>query len=171
MSYIRWNPPASSGRAPEPAQSVWRLFPWLVAAAMGVVVIVNAGMIFAALDSFPGKTGSDGFDLSNQYDAVLDHAQRAAELGWTMLARTDGIGRPEVTLTDRQGSPLSGASVAAAAERPLGAPETHRLVFHETDAGHYVADTALTLPGQWDLTLSVSASNNQVAATRRIIVR
>jgi nitrogen fixation protein FixH len=46
---------------------------------MGVVVAVNAGMIFAALASFPGKAGSDSFDLSNQYDAVLDHAQRAAE--------------------------------------------------------------------------------------------
>ena len=98
-------------------------------------------MIFAALASFPGKTGNDGFDLSNQYDAVLEHAQRAAELGWTMLARSDGTGRPEVTLTDRQGSPLTGASVAAAAERPLGAPETQRLAFHETDAGRYVADT------------------------------
>ncbi len=171
MSYIRWIPPRSTGRAPEPARSAWRLFPWLVAAAMGVVVAVNAGMIFAALASFPGKAGNDGFDLSNQYDAVLEHAQRTAELGWTMLARTDATGRPEVTLTDRQGSPLTGASVAAAAERPLGAPETRRLVFHETDAGHYVADTALTLPGQWDLTLSASAGGSQVAATRRIIVR
>ena len=79
--------------------------------------------------------------------------------------------RPEVTLTDRQGSPLTGASVAAAAERPLGAPETQRLVFHETDAGRYVADTTLTLRGQWDLTLSASAGGSQVAATRRIIVR
>jgi nitrogen fixation protein FixH len=171
MSYIRWIPPKSFGHAPEPGRSVWRLFPWLVAASMGVVVVVNAGMIFAALASFPGKTGNDGFDLSNQYDAVLDHAQRAAELGWTMLARTDGTGRPEVTLTDRQGSPLTGASVAAAAERPLGAPETQRLVFHETDAGRYVADTALPLRGQWDLTLSASAGASQVAATRRIIVR
>jgi nitrogen fixation protein FixH len=171
MSYIRWIPPRSTGRAPEPAGSAWRWFPWLVAAAMGVVVAVNAGMIFAALASFPGKAGNDGFDLSNQYDAVLEHAQRTAALGWTMLARTDATGRPEVTLTDRHGSPLTGALVAAAAERPLGAPEARRLVFRETDAGRYVADTALTLPGQWELTLSASAGGHEVAATRRIIVR
>jgi nitrogen fixation protein FixH len=171
MSYIRWIPPASCGHPTDPGRSVWRWFPWLVAAAMGVVVVVNAGMIYAALASFPGKAGNDGFDLSNQYDAVLDHARRAAELGWTMRARADGTGTPEVTLTDRQGSPLTGASVAAAAERPLGAPETHRLVFHETGAGRYVADTALALPGQWDLTLSASAGGQQLATTRRIIVR
>jgi nitrogen fixation protein FixH len=170
MSHISWIPPPS-GRASEPVRSVWRLFPWLVAAAMGVVVVVNAGMIYAALASFPGKAGNDGFDLSNQYNAVLDRARHEAELGWTMLARTDGTGRPALSLTDRQGSPLTGASIAASANRPLGAPETHRLVFHETAAGRYVADTALMTPGQWDLTLSASAGGHEMAATRRIIMR
>jgi nitrogen fixation protein FixH len=171
MSYIRWIPPASSPRAPEPARSVWRWFPWLVAGAIGLVVVINAGLIYAALSSFPGKAGNEGFELSNQYDAVLDHARRTAELGWTMAARADATGRPEVTLTDRQGSPLIGASVAAAAERPLGDPDARRLVFHETAAGHYVADTALPLPGQWELTLQASADGRALAATRRIIVR
>ena len=92
MSYIRWIPPRSPAMRPEPARSVWRFFPWLVVAAMGVVVAVNAGMIYSALHTFPGKTGNDGFDLSNHYDAVLDQAQRAAALGWTMLARADGTG-------------------------------------------------------------------------------
>jgi nitrogen fixation protein FixH len=149
---------------------MWRWFPWLVAVALGVVVAVNAGMIYAALASFPGKAGNDGFDLSNQYDAVLDHARRTAELGWTMAARADGTGRPEVTLADRQGSPLTGASVAASAARPLGAPQTQPLAFHETEAGRYVADAALTLPGQWELTLSAAADGHTVAVTRRIIV-
>lgn len=170
MSHISWIPPPS-GRAPGSARSVWRCFPWLVAAAMSVVVAVNAGMIYAALASFPGKAGNAGFDLSNQYNAVLDRAQREAELGWTMLARADGTGRPEVILTDRQGSPLIGASVAASAERPLGAPQTRRLAFHETDAGRYVADVVLPAAGQWDLTLTASAGGHDMAATRRIIVR
>jgi nitrogen fixation protein FixH len=168
MSYLRWIPPPSGG---SPVRSAWRFFPWLVVAAMGVVVAVNAAMIYAALASFPGKAGNDGFDLSNEYNAVLDHAQHEAELGWTMLMRTDGTGRPEVILADRQGSPLSGASIGASAERPLGDPQTHRLLFSETAAGHYVADTALTSPGQWDLTLSASADGRRMAVTRRIIVR
>ena len=168
MSYLRWIPPQSGGTS---RRSAWRWFPWLAGAAMGVVVAVNAGMIYAALASFPGSAGEEGFNLSNQYDAVLDQVQREAELGWTMLARADGGGRPEVTLADRQGSPLSGASVAASAERPLGARELRRLTFRETAAGRYVADTALTTPGQWDLALSASTGGHAMAATRRIIVR
>jgi nitrogen fixation protein FixH len=138
---------------------------------MGVVVAVNAGLIYAALASFPGKAGDDGFDLSNHYNAVLDHAQRAAELGWKVLARVDGTGRPEVTLTDRNGSPLAGASVAASAERPLGDPGTQRVMFHETADGHYAADTALTARGQWELTVSALAGGHAMAVTRRIIVQ
>jgi nitrogen fixation protein FixH len=166
MSYIRWIP-----ASPSPRGSAWRLFPWLATAAMSVVVVVNAGMIYAALASFPGKAGNEGFELSNQYDAVLDHAQRMAELGWTMRAQADAAGTPEVTLTDRDGAPLTGATVAAAAERPLGDPATRRLAFHEGTAGRYVADAALPLPGQWDLTLSASADGHTMAATRRIVVR
>jgi nitrogen fixation protein FixH len=168
MSYLRWIPPQSGGTS---QQSAWRLFPWMVGAAMGVVVAVNAGMIYAALASFPGKAGTEGFDLSNHYNAVLDQAWHDTELGWTILARADGIGRPEVNLTDSKGSPLSGASVAASAERPLGARQVRRLTFRETAVGRYVADVALTPLGQWDLALSASAGGHAMVATRRIIVR
>jgi len=70
----------------------------------------------------------------------------------------------------RDGAPLRGASVAASAERPLGAPETQSLVFHESDAGRYVADTALPVAGQWEMTLSASFGGHDIAATRRVVV-
>ena len=168
MSHIRWVPGPSER---PPASSGWRFFPWLVAAGIGVVVMVNAALVYAALASFPGKTGDAGFELSNKYDAVLDRARREADLGWAVSARTDGFGRPEVILIDRQGSPLRGALVAASARRPVGAADMHRLEFHEAAAGKYVADTTLTEPGQWDLTLKASAGGREVAATRRIIVQ
>jgi nitrogen fixation protein FixH len=168
MSYLRWVPPHSGGTS---LRSAWHWFPWLVGTAIGVVVAVNAGMIYLAVAGFPGKAGKEGFVLSNHYNSVLDRARRDTELGWTILARADGTGRPEVTLTDGNGSPLSGASVAASAERPLGTEQAHRLIFHEANAGRYVADMALTSPGQWDLTLSTSAVGHEMVATRRIIVR
>jgi nitrogen fixation protein FixH len=171
MSHIRWVPPPSD-TLPPGARSLWRFFPLGVVAAMSVVIAVNAGMIYSALHTFPGAAGGDeGFALSNNYNAVLEQSQREAALGWNMQASTDQTGRPVVTLADRDGAPLRGASVAASAERPLGATQTLRLTFHEAGAGQYVADTPLTLPGQWDLTLSASTGGHDIAATRRIIVR
>ena len=119
---------------------------------------------------FPGQAGNEGFELSNHYDAVLEREQREAALGWTVVVRTDAAGRPEVRLSGRDGAPLRGASVAASAERPLGAPETQSLVFRESDAGRYVVDTALPAAGQWEMTLSASFGGHDITATRRVIV-
>jgi nitrogen fixation protein FixH len=166
MSYIDWRSAPSQGR------SAWRYFPHAMIASMAVVVVVNAGMVYAALDSFPGAAGGDeGFALSNHYDEVLAQAQHEATLGWTVAAQTDESGRPVVTLADRGGAPLHGASVAATAERPLGAPQTRALTFHETAAGRYEAVAALPMQGQWELTLAASSDGQTMAVTRRVIVR
>ena len=151
-------------------RSFWRFFPLAVIAGLGLVVVVNAGMVYAALHSFPGKAGDEDFALSNRYDAVLEREQREAALGWTIVAQTDDAGRPLVRLTNRDGSPLHGALLAGSAERPLGDPDTRSVVFHEANAGHYIADAALPSAGQWELTLSASLDGHEVAATRRVIV-
>ena len=151
-------------------RSLWRFFPGAIVAGIGLVVVVNAGMVYAALHSFPGKAGDEDFALSNRYDAVLARQQREASLGWALSVQTDAAGRPVVSLTGRDGSPLGGASVAASVERPLGASEAQVVVFRETEGGRYVADAVLPAQGQWELTLSVSHSGRGMAATRRVIV-
>ena len=152
-------------------RSLWRFFPLAVVAGLAFVVLVNAGLVYAALYSFPGKTGDEGFELSNHYDAVIERGQREAALGWTVETRMDAAGRPEVRLSDRDGSSLRGASVAASAQRPLGASERRALVFRETDTGRYVADAVLPTQGQWALTLTASFGGHDIAVTRRVIVR
>jgi hypothetical protein len=56
-------------------RSLWRFFPLAVVAGLAFVVLVNAGLVYAALHSFPGKTGDEGFELSNHYDAVIERGQ------------------------------------------------------------------------------------------------
>jgi nitrogen fixation protein FixH len=151
-------------------KSLWRFFPLAVIGWLGIVIAVNVGMVYAALLSFPGKSTDEDFALSNRYDSLLEQAQREAALGWNLVAWTDALGRPEVTLTDRDGAPLRGASMTASAERPLGAPEQQAFAFREAAAGRYIADAALSAPGQWDLTLSASLDGHDVLLTRRVIV-
>ena len=151
-------------------KSAWRFFPWAVAGAIGLVVVVNGGMIYAAVHSFPGKAGEAGFALSNHYDAVLALAENEAALGWSIAAATDRQARPIVTLTGRDGRALPAIAVTGSAGRPLGDQEAVQLLFRETEPGRFVAASALSVPGQWDLTLSISAGEHTMAATRRVIV-
>jgi nitrogen fixation protein FixH len=152
-------------------RSIWQLFPWAIAGGMLVVIAVNLGMVYAALHTFPGKAGSDGFDLSNHYDSVIEHVQQQAALGWRLEARADDAGHPVLALTDRTGAPLSGARIDATAERPLGAAQTTRVAFQEQAPGRYVGETSLAMPGQWDLSVVADAQGHEVVTTRRIIVR
>jgi nitrogen fixation protein FixH len=150
--------------------SPWRWFPLAVIAGLGAVILVNVGLVVAALYSFPGKAGSEDFALSNRYDTVLRRAERQAALGWTVTASANAAGVPMVLLSGGDGRPLHGASLEADAGRPLGASEERHLVFHETEAGRYVADEVLPARGQWELTISATVGGRQMAATRRVIV-
>ncbi len=171
MSYIDWKPAPSEG-LPPPGRSPWRFFPLAVVLSIGVVVAVNAVLIYDALHTFPGAAGDDAsFALSNHYGTVLEQAQRVAALGWVVTTATDDAGRVVVTLAARDGVPLRGASLTGSAERPLGTPQTYAVRFQEAGQGRFVADASLPLPGQWDVTLSASVGSNAMAVTRRVIVR
>ncbi len=151
--------------------SVWNLFPWAIVAGMLVVVAVNAGMVFSALQTFPGKAGRDGFDLSNRYNKVIDRVQAQAALGWTVVTEVDATSRPTVRLTaSAGGTPLVNPRVVAVARRPVGDPQDTDLRFEHAGNGRYVADTPLAMQGQWDLMLTVTSQSRELMTTRRIIV-
>ncbi len=151
------------------ARSGWRFFPWYVAGALGVVMAVNGVLVWFAVESFPGLATNGGFDVSNRYDRVLAAADRQAALGWT-VQDTLVEGRPVVTLSGRDGAPLIGASVAATAERPVGAAVAVPLAFHATGPGRFEADAALAL-GKWELDLTVTAGGHEYHTVRRLVVK
>lgn len=158
------------GGTPE-ARSGWRWFPWAIAAAMLAVIAVNAGMMWAAMHTFPGQAGSDGFDLSNRYDRVIDRVQQQAALGWSVQAAADAERHPVLLLRAGSGAQLTGAVLHATAERPVGPEHATALAFRETAPGRYVATAALDERGQWDVLLSASAQGHTYTTTRRILVQ
>lgn len=164
MSYIDWRANLPTARSP------WRLFPWIIVAGMAVVVAVNVGMVTAAVKSFPGKAGAEGFALSNHYDAVLDRADQQAALGWRVDVRLDADQHPLVRLTGRDGRPLENATLDVSAERPLGSTQTYSVALGAIGDGRYRAEAALPAAGQWDLTIRASAGGQDFAVTRRIVV-
>jgi nitrogen fixation protein FixH len=175
MSFIESVPPMGSrgpgSIAPSPRRSAWRWFPWIVALYLGFVVIVNGGMMWAALSTFPGSAGSDGFDLSNNYDQVLDRAAHQAALGWIVAASVDPDTHPLIALTDRAGAPLVGVRIDVRAERPIGPATGTVLTFQATSDGRYRATQALPARGQWDLLISAAVDGKAVTVTRRVIVQ
>jgi len=148
----------------------WRWFPVGIVGALVVVAIVNGGMVYSALRTFPGAAGADGFDLSNSYDRVLKAVGLQAELGWHVQSTVDTARRPMLRVTDSSGNGLVNAVVTAQAERPVGPPETTRLTLQGNAAGQFVAAEALR-PGQWLIAITVEQNGKTFSTTERLITR
>lgn len=150
--------------------TVWRWFPHGLIATMGIVFLVNGYMVYDAYSTFPGISGKDGFDVSNEYKRVLETAQQQAALGWQVEAGVVDERFPVLRLTDRTGAPLSATGINAQAERPIGPVDATVLTFRSIGDGRYLADTSLS-SGQWDVMLTVHADGRDYRATRRVVVK
>ncbi len=162
--------PHSSAHDTASPRSGWRWFPHASVAALGVVVIVNVGLTWAALGTYPGEATKDDFGTSNRYNAVLALAAKEAALGWKVDATAEA-GHAVLRLFGPDGRPLEATLVSGVAERPLGADVSLPLTFRRGPDGAYVASEALEGKGQWELRLSVERGADHLQATRRIIIR
>jgi len=151
-------------------RSVWHLFPVAMIAGLGLVVVVNAGMVWASLSTFPGVAATDVFDHSNNYDAVLAQASHETALGWVVEASADGA-VATLRIADRDGHALAADRVSASAIRPVGPDQTTQLSFEPANADSFAATTALPSRGQWDLRLTVTRGGDVLHATRRVQVK
>jgi nitrogen fixation protein FixH len=157
--------------AAQRSRNLWPFFPWFIAAAMGVVIAINCFMAYSALHTFPGNAGSDGFDLSNHYNAIIERMKQEAGLGWAVQAEVDQAGHPVVVLTDRSDVALAGAEIEATAQRPLGDRHARQVRFAEVSPGHYHGDVTLDEKGQWELEIWANVDGKEFSTTRRIMAR
>lgn len=118
----------------------------------GVVIAVNLVMATYAVGSFHGTVVDNSYVASQKYNGWLERAEASKALGWQAVPERRADGRVVVeTLMVPQG-----ATLTAAAERPLGAREETALAFTPEGGGRWVSDTPLA-PGRWRLRMAIRA--------------
>jgi len=135
---------------PDPRRSRW--IPWTFAGAMGLVVVVNAVLVYVAVATFPGVTVPRSYEQGRQYNAVLAEAARQDALGWRAEVAFTG-GRLTVHATDREGRPVPGR-LAGVLVRPLEGTEIP-LVFTPLGGGAWGAEVMPPRRGQWEARLTL----------------
>lgn len=148
----------------------WRWFPHASIGSLALVVVVNAGLIWAALGTDPGEATKDDFGTSNRYDSVLALAAKQAELHWRLDTEARS-GHPVLHLAGPDGRTLDQAVITGVAQRPLGADISSKLTFTQAPDGAYVAAEALDGIGQWEMRLVIQHGTDRMAVTRRLIVK
>lgn len=132
----------------DPRRSRW--IPWAFVGAFGVIIAVNATLIYFAITTFTGVTEAHSYDRGRSYNQVLAEAARQDALGWTARVALEG-GMLAVSVADREGLPVGGR-VEGVLLRPLdgsGMP----LDFAAAGPGRFLAAAALPGQGQWEARL------------------
>ena len=166
---------SSAARRADPAPG--RLYPWIFVAAMGLVILVNAALIFFAVHSFSGLATQDAYAKGLAFDRGLAAAQAQAELGWQVdvAATPDPATAATVTLSadfrDAAGRGLDDLAVRAFLVRPTSAGHDRAVDLADHGEGRYRATTALPLRGEWLLTIVAKRDSQTWQSTQRVHLR
>lgn len=156
------------------AKKSW--IPWIFVGCMAFVVLVNAGMVTAALTTYSGLAHRDAFGRGIAYNHVLENVERQDRLGWQVEvtagdAGADGVRTLALTLRDATGAPLAGASIEAVLRRPVENVAPIAVTFDERDIGRFVGGPVALRRGQWDAQLVILRAGERFDATQRLILR
>jgi nitrogen fixation protein FixH len=150
-----------------------RWIPWSFVAFFVSFITVDAVMVYLAVGSFSGVSTQNAYQEGLAYNETLAEARREKALGWTMdvgfAATGERQGRLSVTLLDRSGAPLHGATVTAELVRPT--QEGLDFTVPLAGAGQsFAADLELPLSGQWEVRLVAARADATLHHRQRIIV-
>ena len=152
------------------------LWPLAIAGVLAITVGANAWIFFVAnRDPNASVLESDYYRKAVAFDSTLAQAARDSVLGWQLDAVPGGyrVGATPltVTLADREGHAIAGASVALTAIHNLDAGRTVTARFVTGADGRATAPVALHHAGLWELRLDARHAGERFTADLRRDVR
>jgi nitrogen fixation protein FixH len=146
--------------------------PWLFVAGFGVIIAVNAVMIWFAVSSFSGLYSVNPREQGLRYNDVLARQQQRDALGWKVeVAWQPSASRLEIEVRDGSGQPIAGARVTAKLVRPVEKRAPIAVALEPVDIGRFVARVDLPAHGNWDIDIVVKSASQRYAATRRMFLQ
>jgi nitrogen fixation protein FixH len=142
----------------------------LVLGFFATIIGVNVTFIVLAVGSFPGEDVRRSYLQGLQYNQTIAERREQAALGWSAYAAI--IGPPDgaqvqLTLTERDGTPLEGATVTGELRRPVDDEFDALLTFEDRGAGLYVASASGLQPGAWLMRAGIARGEQRFDVERR----
>jgi nitrogen fixation protein FixH len=136
----------------------------VIAVIATVVLAVVAATIWVASRSYERTVVADPYESGIHHDR---DRRRAEALGWTLAVDEDGLhAGPEavlaVTLSDKAGAPLDGASVTFRVSRPGTIRFDRSAPARPEGRGRYAAVLPMTEAGFWDLDVVIQRAGESL---------
>lgn len=154
-------------------RSAW--IPWAFVGFFGVVIAVNAVLLYAAFASWTGIGVDDAYRRGLEYNRQIAEEDAQTRLGWRVdlafAATGPREGRLDVGLADRYGNLLDRAAVRAQFFRPVHQGHDFTADLPHVGLGHYAADLRLPLPGLWEVRVEAEDAAGTYRLRHRVMVR
>jgi nitrogen fixation protein FixH len=124
-------------------------------AFFGAMLVANSFFVFYALSTLNGGESGKAYQSGLDYNRTIEAARAQDALGWSDKIEASAAGLVSIRLTDRQGAPLTGLTLAGDVARPVNEKFTRQLTFNEAEPGLYAAQTAPLDLGSWIATVTV----------------
>ena len=149
-----------------------RYIPWLFVAGFAIVIVVNATMIWFAVDSFSGLYTPKPRDRGLHYDEVVAEQKARDALGWRIEAQWRAEERRlDIAVFDAASQPLAGARVFVELIRPVEKRPPLAVAMEAADIGRFAGRIELPERGNWDLDIVVERGGERYALTRRMFLK
>ena len=149
-----------------------RYIPWLFVAGFAIVIVVNATMIWFAVDSFSGLYTPKPRDRGLHYDEVVAEQKARDALGWRIEAQWRAEERRlAIDVFDAASQPLAGARVFVELVRPVEKRPPLAVAMEAADIGRFAGRIELPERGNWDLDIVVERGGERYALTRRMFLK
>jgi nitrogen fixation protein FixH len=146
--------------------------PWIFVGGFGVIIAVNAIMIWFAVSSFSGLYSTNPREQGLHYNDVIARQKLRDALGWSVdVAWQPSASRMEIAVRDASGQPLAGARVVANLVRPVEKRAPIAVAMEPVDIGRFVARVDLPEHGNWDVDIVVECAGQRYASTRRMFLQ
>ena len=144
--------------------SIW---PGAIFVLLGVNVCVVGTTIFMAVSDRTFGVEPGYYEKAVDWDKAVAQRDRNAALGWSIDVTDDAP--LTVALTDRDGSPISGAHIDGLVFHHARSAQRLDLTLHErepvTQPGVYSMDESImAMPGLWQVRLSITHASAQFTA-------
>jgi nitrogen fixation protein FixH len=155
--------------------------PWVLGwlGILITVIGVNIAFIITAFSTSPGLVDEGYYEKGRDHEKNFQQKMETRHrLGWNISLQTPEtitLGVPanfSVSVTDRNGNPLKGATATLHAYRPSDAAAdfTAELTKVDQSEGVFQSKLPLTLKGVWDLNITVVQGEELLETSRRVTV-
>jgi nitrogen fixation protein FixH len=147
---------------------------WLIG-FFGLVFLVNAVMVRAAISTFGGVETTSSYKAGLQFEYEVARARRQQDLHWRVDGelKRDPKGKAvlDIRVRDADGKPISGLTADATLAHPADARLDHAVHLSRVGAGAFHGE-AQGQSGQWELIIDFYRDNERVFRSRsRVTVK